>query len=836
MTKVKRLIKHFIPAHYNLTLAINQTADTFSGLVDIEGIAKEDFIMLHAKDLTISNININGKKADWSISGDELKIKLPKNVVGEIIATISFSGKITDAMHGLYPSYYKHNGKTKKIYATQFESHHAREVFPCVDEPEAKATFDITLETDENQTALSNQPIKWQKTENGRLLTKFETTPKMSTYLVALAAGEMIEKSGQTKDGVSVTVYASPAQPLSSLGFALENAIKLIEFYNKYFDTPYPLKKSDQLALPDFSSGAMENWGLITYRESALLTEESGDISSKQYIAKVIAHELSHQWFGNLVTMKWWDDLWLNESFANMMEYLAVDALYPDWKIWQDFSNIEIPYALKRDSLDGVQSVRTDVNHPDEISTLFDSAIVYAKGGHLLYMVKNYIGEDDFKKGLRQYFKKYAYKNTVGDDLWNKLSKASGKNITGLMNTWIDQAGFPVVTATETNDTVSLKQEQFFTGTHKPSNKLWPIPLDSTNKHAPALMPEKNISFKKSNDLFILNQNNASHFITNYSPKLRQEILTAIEKNQLSDNFKIQFLNETMLLASAGYLSQVDLINTLSAFKHEANNQVWDILAGLLASLRKFVADDKEAEKALKELGYDLAKTEFARLGIEAKKDEPDNDVKLRSTLLSIILYSDHQQTIDEVALIAKNSPETIDPEIRDLILAGAIKNASNNELFNKLLLLYPIAHDPNLRNDILSGLVSTKKPENIKLLLEKIKDKDFSRPQDLAFWFVRLLQNKHATDLTWDWLRSNWGWIEETFKGDKSYDEYPRYATIGLSTKDHLNQYEEFFEPLKEDPALMRVINLGKVDLEAKVKLIEDNKQAVREKLLSLD
>lgn len=835
MTKVKRLIEYFKPTHYDLTISLNEDENTFSGFVTIDGVVLKEQIILHAKDLTIKKVLVNGKQADWSSNGDELKITPPSARSDDVLVAISFSGQITDAMHGLYPSYFKHDGETKKIFATQFESHHAREMFPCVDEPAAKATFDLTISSQPDVTVLSNQPLKWQRTEDGRLISKFETTPIMSTYLLAVVVGDLIKLSGKTKDGVEVNVYASSAHKPRDLEFALENSIQLIEFYNDYFKIPYPLTKSDQVALPDFSSGAMENWGLITYRESALLISKNSDIDSRQHVAKVIAHELSHQWFGNLVTMQWWNDLWLNESFANMIEYFAVDTIHPDWHIWQDFSSMEIPYALSRDSLDGVQSVRCDVNHPDEISTLFDGAIVYAKGGHLLAMIKNYIGEQAFRDGLTNYFRKYAYKNTVGDNLWDELSQSSGQDVTSLMNRWIDKPGFPVVFATFDGSNVTLTQERFFIGKHKNDETLWPIPLDANSDKVPHLMTEKSISFPKDSQPLLLNQNNHSHFITHYDQELRQDILTAIKNDELSNNFKIQFLNESLLLAQAELLGYSDLIESLVAFSNEKNEQVWNILASVLVTLRKFVISDEQAEKALKQLGYNMANKEYKRLGFSSKDNESENDIKLRSTLMALMLYADDDDVIKQAIDLSQKDLEQIDAEIRPIILANAVKNADTDELFDRLYIIYPKTTDPILRDDILSALTSTKKPKQIKLLLENITNKEFSRPQDLAYWYVRLLRNKYATDIVWDWLQVNWKLLETIFKGDKSYDDYPRLSVAGLHTDKHLIEYNDFFLPLKDDPALSRVISLGSTELEAKVTLINKHQESVKKKLLSL-
>ena len=326
----------------------------------------------------------------------------------------------------------------------QFESHYARQCFPCIDEPAAKATFDISITTDDpdDKIVLSNMP--------GKLVDgvwKFNTTPRMSTYLIAFVGGDLISKAGRTKNGVTVSTYATPAQPAESLDFALQTAIKSVEFYEDYFGVTYPLPKLDNVALPDFSAGAMENWGLITYRETAMLVTDGTAESSKESIATTIAHEISHQWFGNLVTMKWWNDLWLNESFASLMEYIAIDHIYPEFNIWDEYELGYVASALKRDSMPGVQSVQQEVETPDEIATLFDSAIVYAKGERLLKMLRACVGEDVFRHGLTNYFTNHQYTNTEADDLWQALSDVSSINVKQLMDPWLTR---PPVTPSST--------------------------------------------------------------------------------------------------------------------------------------------------------------------------------------------------------------------------------------------------------------------------------------------------------------------------------------------------------------------------------------------------
>ncbi|MBS7346158.1 MAG: hypothetical protein KIG14_00390, partial [Candidatus Sacchiramonaceae bacterium] len=473
-----RLTNYFEAENYKLFLDISKSEDkVFSGEVEVSGVAlRDDFIKLHSKDLTIDSVSMEcggeyvGLKHQLMPENDELQIdfvdeKTDEKVEAEksIKLKIKFNGEITDAMHGMYPCYYNQGEERKQLIATQFESHHAREVFPCVDEPEAKATFDLTLEYANGQKILANtNPIMSEVNET--TTTTFARTPKMSTYLLAFVVGDLQKKTAQTKNGVEVSTWSTKAHNLDMLDFPLEVAIKSLEFYEDYFDVKFPLEKCDHIALPDFSSGAMENWGLITYRETAMLANAKSSLSSKRQIALVIAHETAHQWFGNLVTMKWWDDLWLNESFATMMEYLAVDSFYPDWNIWEEFAVNEAILSLRRDAIDGVQSVHIPVHHPDEIGTIFDGAIVYAKGARLMNMLRSYVGEEAFRSGLANYFEEFAYQNTTGDDLWRALGLASGKDVRSFMESWLKQPGYPMVEADYSAGKLKLSQSQFFVG------------------------------------------------------------------------------------------------------------------------------------------------------------------------------------------------------------------------------------------------------------------------------------------------------------------------------------------------------------------------------------
>ena len=829
MIKVPRLLDTFTPNHYNLTLDLTRAEEKeFSGTVIISGESTRESISLHSKGLTIQSATIDNQPADISFGEfDELRLSQPNLKNGNHTICINFSGNITDAMHGLYPCYFTHDGVKKQLFATQFESHHAREVFPCVDEPAAKAEYDLTLITRPGITVLGNMPVKYEEENGSSRTTTFEKTPRMSSYLLAFVIGELHKKSARTKSGVEVNVWATPAQNENTLDFALDIATRSIDFYDEYFGVKYPLPKSDHVALPDFSSGAMENWGLVTYRESCLLADpELTPESSRRFIATVIAHELSHQWFGNLVTMQWWNDLWLNESFANMMEYVAIDALQSDWHMWEDFATNEVTAALRRDSLDGVQSVQADVNHPDEISTLFDPAIVYAKGGRLLVMVRKLIGEEAFRTGLKSYFEKFAYKNTVGNDLWQELESASGQPIVNLMNAWISQPGLPVVSVSSSHDTAILSQERFFIGKHQPSDALWPIPLFANQPLDVKILNQKETTVYIEKPLQ-LNCGLSAHFVTKYNESTREYLLKNITELPTLD--KICILQDATILARAGFENSASLLPLALSLKTETNEKVFGMAAGALTELRKFVDDNDAARDSLKKISGEFARATFEELGWDEKYDESDDDRERRTTALSLMMYSEDKEVLNEAKTrFDNNKLEDLPTEIRALIISTNVRHFETPEMIENLFATYKNTPSNDLQNDIAIGLTSTKNPETAEKILANIKDSNIIRPQDASRWFVYLIRTRENRQIAWNWLKENWAWVEDTFGEDKSYDDFIRYAATALLTTDELNDFRQFFESMLNIPALARTIKLGITEIKARVELIERDKEAV--------
>jgi aminopeptidase N len=830
MQTVERLFTSFAPEHYDLSLELDRPNRQFEGTVKITGTINEarESIRLHAKDLEIGGASIDDMDAEVAVDGDTIEFRNHHHLTpGTHVISVTFSGQITDAMHGLYPCYYDHDGAKKELLATQFESHHAREVFPCVDEPEAKATFDVTLKTETGIAVLGNMPIEDQTAGRDHLLTRFQRTPRMSVYLLAFVVGELQSKSAETNDGVTVTTWATPAQDASSLDFALDVAVRSIEFFNDYFGIPYPLPKADHVALPDFSSGAMENWGLITYREICMLTDAHTSVSVRQYVATVIAHETSHQWFGNLVTMKWWDDLWLNESFATLMEYVCVDALFPAWNIWMTFATSETLSALHRDYLPGVQSVKTPVNHPDEISTLFDPSIVYAKGARLLAMLRDYVGDDAFKAGLTEYFRKHPYQNTTGDDLWQALSSASNHDIAGFMTPWLEQPGLPVVHVSAYSDThVKLTQERFIVGGESNQKTLWPIPLRPNHDDPlnPIIFDTAEMLLPIADD-FQINRSGRSHFLSHYAdPALLSIRIAAIKNNeQPNPADRLTLLHDMSLLARAGLGPTHDLLDLVEAYHNETSEPVWDIVSLVMGDLKRFVETDTDAEHVLKTRVARLAHPTYARLGWTSIAGELETDTKLRATVISLLTYADDSDVIARGLTDFRASEDIgkLPGELRSLIFAITAKHGMPEDI-ERLITVHNATNSSELKSDIAAGLTATQNPVLIDRLIDFMKDESIIRLQDVDHWFVYLMRNRYGREKMWNWMIENWDWIVDTFAGDKSYDNFVRYSASTLSTRQWQERYHEFFWPKRNVPALKRAIELGVSDIAGRAEWLE--------------
>lgn len=843
METVEQFIEKFITENYNIFLDINRSEKTFVGNVAISGEALDNHISLHQKNLRIDSVKLDNQELSYRLddANEALHIDLPET--GTMTLILEFAGKITDNMTGIYPSYYTVEGRKKEVISTQFESHFAREAFPSIDEPEAKATFDLSIKFDqeENEIVLSNMPEINQDLRKETGVWTFKTTPRMSSYLLAFAIGDLQGKTAKTQNGTEVGIFSTKAHPLSSLDFSLDIAVRIIEFYESYYGVKYPIPLSYHVALPDFSAGAMENWGLVTYREVYLLVDENSTALSRQQVALVVAHELAHQWFGNLVTMKWWDDLWLNESFANMMEYVSLDAIEPSWNIFEDFQTTGVPLALQRDATDGVQSVHVTVNHPDEINTLFDPAIVYAKGSRLMHMLRRWLGDKDFASGLNRYFETFQYGNTVGRDLWKALSDASGKNVANFMDAWLEQPGYPVVTACVENDTLILTQKQFFIGEHEDKGRIWQIPLNSNWEGIPDLLTTERLEIPNFYQLatvnksaFRLNTENTAHYITNYEGILLDDVMANL--HDLDKTSKLQLIQDRRLLAESGQISYAELIPLLLKLKDETSHMVVTAMVQVTNGLSKFIDEGTVAEEDFKALIEAIHAYNFERLGFEKISGESDEDEFVRQSVLNAMIYAENTIAVDKAKIIFeeyKEDIESIPASIRLYILINQIRQFESEDLVKLYLDTYVKTNNGVFRRQLAQALSYTRDAKNLQHLLDGLKDKDIVKPQDLAMsWYHPLLSRNFTQEVTWTWARENWEWIKATLGGDMSFDKFVIYPANIFKTEKRLEEYKAFFEPQLNDLSISRNIMMGIKEISARINLISREKELVEEKL----
>ena len=786
---MERFLNYFKPSHYDLKLQINKQTELIKGQVQITGQPLTQQIKLHAKDLVISSAKINNLTVDFTQQKDAVVFD-HLETQDSIKITLDFSCKLSHNMIGAYLSTYLHEGHEERIVATQFESHYARQCFPCVDEPAAKATFTLAISSsDADDTVISNMPAK---TKDGDFVV-FETTPRMSTYLLAFCLGKFQSKTTTNSHGTKITTYCALNQSPSLLDFPNQLAADTLVYYEDLFDTPYPLPKLDQVALPDFDAGAMENWGLVTYRESCLLADDSTSIDSRESISTVITHELAHQWFGNLVTMQWWDDLWLNESFASVIEYFAVDALHPEYNIWQNFFTGDCLAALRRDALPGVQSVRQPVHHPDEINTLFDGAIVYAKGAHLMFMLIRLIGQAKFFQGIKNYFAKHQYQNTTGDDLWEALQPFADFEVKTFMDAWLSQPGYPVLTKNH-------QQRFLLDNSHDAS--IWPLPKiqDDMSGH------------------YLINLDDAE-----FASKLQDFPNLSLEQ-------KLRLLIDRQLLAITDLVSSVSLIDLVLSFQSETSQPIWDILLSIAASLKIFFSPQTESFQSYQKFLCQLIATQIKRLGLVAQPKESANDTKLRPMLLATAVLSNESNLIKALANLYRDDFTKINADVRPSILLAKLAD-SNEGILPKLITAYQKAADQDLKADLLTCITRVKKPQNITSVIDLLKQPKIVRHQDHLAFLAHLLSNPFTKASAEDWVYANWDYILE-ITNTKSTDYYIRVMANNVRTPAEAKRFFDFFDPLSDQPALSRAIQIAHFDIAARLDLIKTDAPAVVKRL----
>lgn len=608
------------------------------------------------------------------------------------------------------------------------EATDARRAFPCWDEPAIKATFDITLVVPKDRVALSNMPVVSEENLGDNLRSvRFDRTPIMSTYLVAAVVGEYDFVEGTSSDGVLVRVYTPVGKNEQGL-FALDVATKVLPYYKEYFNIAYPLPKMDLIAIADFSSGAMENWGLVTYRESMVLVDpKNTSLIRKQSIALTVGHEIAHQWFGNLVTMDWWTHLWLNEGYASFVEFLCVNKLFSEYEIWTQFVTDMYTRALELDCLKNSHPIEVPVGHPSEIDEIFDE-ISYAKGASVIRMLHHYIGDADFRRGMNIYLTRHQYKNTQTEDLWAALSEASSKPVAEVMNTWIKQMGFPVISVSSeqkgTKRILTLSQNKFTAdGVDPTENYFWMVPITVSIAKNPTEIAVTTMLDKKSmnveidanaNDWIKVNPGTIGYYRTSYSPEMLDQLIPAIKSRTLPPLDRLGLVDDLFALVQAGRAPTNEVLKLIEAYRDEINYTVWSSITNSLCKLY-ILLSHTSLEKQFHSYGIRLYKPVADRLGWDCKNGESHLDILLRSLVLSRLISYNCPSTIAEAKKRFKLhlSGECLLPaDLRSACYVAAMKEGDLNT-YEEMLRLYRVT-DLHEEKDRISRALGTFKNVDI--------------------------------------------------------------------------------------------------------------------------
>ncbi|MCC7160235.1 M1 family metallopeptidase [Candidatus Nomurabacteria bacterium] len=820
--KAVRLSKNIIPLEYEIELKPDLDNFTFSGIetITISVLKKTKIITLHSKEIEIDTVDINKifAKISYDKKSETVSFVFPKIIpAGKVKLTLVFKGILNDKMRGFYRSRYSIGEKEYNMATTQFEATDARRAFPCFDEPAHKAIFHVSLIVPKGKTAISNTlPISVAEHESNFEIVKFSPTPKMSTYLLAFIVGDFEYIEGKTKSNIQVRVFTTPGKKHQAK-FALDCAIKTLEFYEKYFDIAYPLPILDMIAIPDFASGAMENWGAVTYRESALLVDENNSsTSNKQWVALVVAHELAHQWFGNLVTMEWWTHLWLNEGFASYIEYLAVDKLFPNWDIWTQFSTHDLGVALRLDSLKSTHPIEVEVHHPDEIGEIFDE-VSYSKGASVIRMLADYLGEDKFRDGLRYYLKKHSYKNTETIHLWQAFEKVSGKSVSKMMHNWTSKPGYPVVNANMVNGKIRFSQERFFAS---------PISREEYNKKTKNKTKwEIPITYKQDK----VNFGETGFFRTAYSKELLERLYKPIEDRKLSARDRLGVIRDLFALSEAGIIPTTDALEFLKAYKNEDNYTVWLEIAMGISKLEQLVAKTKIN---LNPLILELFSPIFSKLGWDKKEMEHHTDAMLRSLILSRLGKAGDKKIISEASkrFSAIKKGGAVSPDIRGVIYSIVAYFGSKKQ-YEDLIKLYKKETLHEEKNRIGNALGDFTDPEILKLVCEFAMSPNV-RIQDTVGVLSGVGSNPIGRDIWWNFMQKNWKTLVSRY-GEGGLTLGKAVKAIGGSAEEkHFKLIKKFFAT-HEAPGAKRAIEQVLERLEGNIAWLKRDKKIIDKFLL---
>ncbi|CAL2233733.1 unnamed protein product [Prunus armeniaca] len=854
-----RLPKFAVPKGYDIRLKPDLTACNFGGsvAVDLDIVADTRFIVLNAAKLSVNAGAVSFTHQDSSKVFKPSKVEIFEEdgilvlEFGETlpfglgVLAISFEGILNDSMKGFYRSTYEHNAEKKNMAVTQFEPVDARRCFPCWDEPAWKATFKITLaDVPSELVTLSNMPVVEEKVDGHLKTVSYLESPIMSTYLVAIVVGLFDYVEDHTSDGVKVRVYCQVGKANQGK-FALSVAVRTLELYKEYFAVPYSLPKLDMVAIPDFSAEAMENYGLVTYRDAALLFDEQHSAASnKQNVAVAVAHELAHQWFGNLVTMEWWTHLWLNEGFATWVSYLATDNLFPEWQIWTQFLD-ECTGGLRLDALEESHPIEVEINHADEVDEIFDD-ISYTKGAFLILMLQSYLGAECFQRSLASYIRKHASSNAKTEDLWAALEEGSGEPVNKLMNSWTQQKGYPVVSVKIKDQKLEFDQTQFLSSGSQGDGQ-WIVPITlccgSYNVRKSFLLQTKSrtLDIKEFLGCSIAetgsrgsNENNAlcswikvnvdqtGFYRVKYDEELADKLRNAIENKYLSATDRFGVLDDSFALSMARQQSFASLLTLLGAYREELDFTVLSNLITISYKLARIAADAvPELLDLINQFLIGLLQYSAQKLGWDPKPGESHLDAMLRGEILAALAVFGHDLTINEAsrrfhAFLDDRNTALLPADIRKAVYVAVMQrvSTSNRSGYESLLRVYRETDLSQEKNRILSSLALCPDPIITLEVLNFLLTSEV-RGQDAI---MGLSVSSKGRETAWMWLKDNWEHISNTWSSGFLITCFVAAIVSPFASIEKVKEIDEFFKA-RPNPSITRTLkqSIERVHINAK-------------------
>jgi puromycin-sensitive aminopeptidase len=766
-----RLTRDVLPSRHAATLTIHPAAKTFTGRqrIDLQlGQACKE-VVLHANELEIGKclLGVNGKnyhpaKVRLEPVSETAILEFAEELpAGEAWLEMEWSGKFCAGLRGLYSA--------GSAAVTQFEAADARRVFPCFDEPAFKATWALTVVGPVGFTILSNGEQLDRTIQGDQAVVAFRETPPLSSYLIAVVMGKLEGCPTQEVGGIDVRTWAIP-EKANLTTFGQEVAVNVLPMLEDYFGIPYAFGKVDQVGVPDFEAGAMENAGLITYREVALLLDpNTAALRMKKRVAEVVTHELSHQWFGNWVTMVWWDDLWLNEAFATWMSYKIVDKWRPDWRVWLDFDAGKAA-ALHLDALRSTHPIRAVIHNAQEAGESFD-AITYEKGGAVLRMIEGYLGEIPFRDGIRAYMRRHGQANAVANDLWTALAESSKQPVVELADTWIGQSGYPLVSVTQSGNTLKLAQRRFFSEPEVSGPESWPVPMVFRYQDSRGVQEERHLFRGATGEYTLKAQGEVKWLCANggatgfyrvaYDPASLGRLRTSIAQLQSAE--RVAVIADQWALVRAGAQSIDALLDLVFAFEGEEDHAVLDELVTRLAYVEHRLLQEADRPKFAARVTQLFSK-QLQKLGWDAKSGETD-EVKLRRSALvrALGLLARSPELIAEARgrldRFLGGDGDALEPNLQD---SAVVMSARSGDVarFNQLLQRFKDEKDPAYKQRYLLSLAAFEDPALAKRASEMFLGPDVPQ-QDFAMFVAGLLGNRVAREGAWKLLQDRWPEVE---------------------------------------------------------------------------